>query len=112
FKEYKGAWQRIGITYASKTAYNQAEGDKFQGKLYCAYIDRKQNNKTYYFRNHALVDQSLEALPQSKELITFRAMHSEQIAARREQLAPEHENHTCSMKITAQGEVVCSEEEA
>ncbi|WP_299466410.1 hypothetical protein [uncultured Microscilla sp.] len=112
FKEYKGAWQRIGITYASKTAYNQAEGDKFQGKLYCAYIDRKQNNKTYYFRNHALVDQSLEALPQSKELTIFRAMHSEQIAARREQLAPEHENHTCSMKITAQGEVVCSEEEA
>jgi len=65
-KEFKNAWKHIGITYASKTAYHQIKDDKFQGKLYCAYIDRKQNNKTYYFRNHALVNERLDNLIQGK----------------------------------------------
>ena len=67
-KEFKNAWKHIGITYASKTAYNRVKGDKFQGKLYCAYIDRKQNNKTYYFRNHVLVNERLDALSRGEGL--------------------------------------------
>jgi len=70
-KEFKNAWKHIGITYASKTAYNRIKGDKFQGKLYCAYIDRGQNNKTYYFRNHLLINQRLATLSQMEEL-TYR----------------------------------------
>lgn len=67
-REFDNAWKQIGITYRSKTAYHNAKGDKFRGKLYCAYIDRRQNNKTYYFRNHYLVNQRLDTLAQMKEL--------------------------------------------
>lgn len=110
FKEFKNAWKRIGITYASKTAYNQAKGDKFQGKFYCAYIDRKQNNKTYYFRNHALLNECLEALPQSKELTAFRTMNSDQTVVHRKQTNLEDENSTCSMQTTIEGELACPQD--
>ena len=76
-KEFKNAWKHIGVTYASKTSYHRIRGDKFQGKLYCAYIDRKQNNKTYYFRNHALVNERLDTLIKSKsEVQTPEKLHS------------------------------------
>jgi len=78
-KEFDNAWRHIGTTYASKTAYNRIKVDKFQGKLYCAYIDRRQNNKTYYFRNHQLIHQRLESLPQSEALVAYKMAYSEKI---------------------------------
>lgn len=58
-REFRSAWQKIGVTYNSKSEFQQQQGDKFQGKFYCAYIDRKDHNKTYYFRNHKLLDARL-----------------------------------------------------
>ncbi|EAY26050.1 hypothetical protein [Microscilla marina] len=58
-REFRSAWQKIGVTYNSKSEFQQFKGDTFQGKFYCAYIDRKDHNKTYYFRNHKLLDERL-----------------------------------------------------
>lgn len=53
-KEFRGAWQKIGTTYNSKNEYDLAKENQFRGKLYCSYIDRKSQNKTFYFKNHIL----------------------------------------------------------
>ena len=58
--EFRTAFDRIGIRYKSKSLFDQA-ADKFQGKFYCSYLDRR-DNLTFYFRNHKLVDEALDAL--------------------------------------------------
>ncbi len=58
--EFRTAFDKIGIRYKSKTEFDQAV-DKFQGKFYCSYVDRR-SNLTYYFRNHDLVDAALDEL--------------------------------------------------
>ena len=51
---FNRAFDVIGIRYPSKTAYlNQI--DRFQGKLYASYYNRK-NNRLMYIRNHMLAD--------------------------------------------------------
>lgn len=52
-KVFNKAFECIGVRYKSKSEFDKAE-DKFQGKLYASYYDRKEN-KTYYVRNHFLV---------------------------------------------------------
>lgn len=59
--EFRNAFEKIGIRYSSKGEYDAVTGDKFQGRMYCCYIDKRQN-LTYYYRNHDLVDQNLEML--------------------------------------------------
>ena len=54
-KAFNKAFEQIGVRYSSKTAYLHAE-DKFQGKMYASYYDRK-TNRMYYVRNHALVNE-------------------------------------------------------
>jgi hypothetical protein len=51
------------IVYTHRTAkgFRLAE-DKFKGKFYCRYVDVLDENKTYYFRNHELVNRCLEEL--------------------------------------------------
>ena len=58
--EFRTAFDKIGHRYKSKSEFDKAE-DKFQGKFYCSYVDRR-SNLTYYFRNHDLVDAALDEL--------------------------------------------------
>ena len=58
--EFRTAFDKIGIRYKSKSEFDKAV-DKFQGKFYCSYVDRR-SNLTYYFRNHDLVDAALDEL--------------------------------------------------
>ncbi len=58
--EFRTAFDKIGIRYKSKSEFDQAV-DKFQGRFYCSYVDRR-SNLTYYFRNHDLVDAALDEL--------------------------------------------------
>lgn len=58
--EFRTAFDKIGLRYKSKSEFDKAE-DKFRGKFYCSYVDRR-SNLTYYFRNHDLVDAALDEL--------------------------------------------------
>jgi hypothetical protein len=58
--EFRTAFDKIGHRYKSKSEFDKAE-DKFQGKYYCSYVDRR-SNLTYYLRNHDLVDAALDEL--------------------------------------------------
>ena len=58
--EFRTAFDKIGHRYKSKSEFDKTE-DKFQGKFYCSYVDRR-SNLTYYFRNHDLVDAVLDEL--------------------------------------------------
>lgn len=58
--EFRTAFDKIGIRYHSKTAF-EAATDKFQGKFYCSYTD-KRAQLTWYFRNHEVVDAELNNL--------------------------------------------------
>ena len=58
--EFRTTFDKIGIRYKSKAAFDAAE-DKFYGKYYSSYHDRRRN-LTYYFRNHDLLDAALDAL--------------------------------------------------
>lgn len=62
-KLFAKAFDVIGVRYNSKSAYLKAE-DKFQGKLYASYHDRK-TNRTYFVRNHEFTSQLLEKLKAS-----------------------------------------------
>ena len=58
--EFRTAFDKIGYRYKSKSEFDKAE-DKFQGKFYCSYVDRR-SNLTYYFRNDEAVDAALDEL--------------------------------------------------
>lgn len=58
--EFRTAFDRIGTRWKSKTEFENA-ADKFQGKFYASYQD-KRANLTFYFRNHQVVDAALDAL--------------------------------------------------
>lgn len=59
-KVFAKAFDLIGIRYKSKSAFQKAS-NKFQGKLYASYHDRK-TNQTYFFRNHSFANQFLQNL--------------------------------------------------
>lgn len=56
--EFRAAFDKIGIRYQSKTAYMR-EPDPFSSKFFCSYHD-KIKGLTFYFRNHDLVDSTLD----------------------------------------------------
>lgn len=58
--EFRTAFDQIGFRYKSKGEFVRAE-DKFKGRMYCSYVDRREN-LTYYLRNHEIVDARLDAL--------------------------------------------------
>lgn len=60
-EEFYTAFEKIGIRYKSLTEYENAEGDKFQGKYYLSYYSRREG-LTYYLRNHALVDELINKM--------------------------------------------------
>ncbi|MBY0292249.1 MAG: hypothetical protein K2W92_03060 [Alphaproteobacteria bacterium] len=59
-KIFAKAFDLIGIRYKSKSSFMRAQ-DKFQGKFYASYHDRK-TNQTYFFRNHAFASQFIKGL--------------------------------------------------
>ncbi|KMY85741.1 hypothetical protein BUMB_03036 [Candidatus Paraburkholderia calva] len=67
--EFRTAFDKIGVRYVSKTEYVAAAADPFQGKFYCCYTDRRAG-MTFYFRNHELVDKSLDDLIRSQPSAT------------------------------------------
>ncbi|NEP61044.1 MAG: hypothetical protein F6K31_29360 [Symploca sp. SIO2G7] len=58
--EFRAAFDCIGFRYRTKTEFTQSQ-DKFQGKFYCSYFDKRQG-LTYYFRNHETVETLLDSL--------------------------------------------------
>lgn len=58
--EFRNAFDRIGKRHPSRGVFVNAvkEGNEFEGKYYCSYID-KMTNVTYYFRNHVILDSAL-----------------------------------------------------
>lgn len=73
-KLFAKAFDLIGVRYNSKSAYLGAE-DKFQGKFYASYHDRK-TNRTYFVRNHEVVSQILESLKTSYSSVKQKAKKS------------------------------------
>ena len=59
-KIFAKAFALIGIRYKSKSDYLNTE-DKFQGKLYASYHDRK-TNRTYFIRNHEFASQFIKGI--------------------------------------------------
>ena len=66
--EFRTAFDRIGTRYKSKKDYVRAD-DKFSGKFYCSYLDRR-DNLTYYFRNDTLLDSALDNIIANKQVVT------------------------------------------
>lgn len=58
--EFISAFEQVGIRYRSKSEYEKAP-DKFQGRYYASYLDRK-TNLTHYVRNHTLTNLTLASL--------------------------------------------------
>ena len=58
--EFRTAFDKIGIRYRSKKAFNEAP-DKFQGKMYLSYYE-KTSHLTYYRRNQPLIESNLMTL--------------------------------------------------
>jgi hypothetical protein len=56
--------------YKTKSLYKQAQ-DKFNGKLYASYVDRK-TSQTYYIRNNALAEQFFKFVEEKKESMRKR----------------------------------------
>lgn len=55
--EFRTAFDKIGKRHTSKSLFMVAD-DKFEGKFYCSYHDKKEG-KTFYFRNHEKTDAAL-----------------------------------------------------
>lgn len=58
------SFQKIGVKYNSRIAFEQAE-DKFQGKMYASYYDR-YSNQTFFIRNHDLANDILKGFSTEK----------------------------------------------
>jgi len=58
--EFRSAFDKIGIRYKSKSEFKEST-DKFNGKFYASYVS-KMDHKTYYVRNHNLVDSALDTI--------------------------------------------------
>lgn len=58
--EFRTTFDRFATRYKSKSEFDRAP-DKFQGKFYCSYHD-KRAQLTWYFRNHELLDKALDDL--------------------------------------------------
>ena len=66
-KVFYKCFDKIGVRYKSKSAF-MSENDPFKGKLYASYFDRKQG-KTYYLRNHLMVENFIHITLKSFALV-------------------------------------------
>ena len=58
--EFRSAFDHIATRYRTRAEF-EAAADKFQGKFYCSFLD-KRDGITYYYRNHQAVDAFLDGL--------------------------------------------------
>ncbi|MDA3733607.1 hypothetical protein PBV87_19235 [Niameybacter massiliensis] len=95
-EEFKGAFNRIGKCYKSKSQFvNQKDGNLFEGKLYASYYDR-QKRLTYYFRNNDFVDKILEEWISNKESIPISKKREKAISKKQEiPISSKQENTIC-----------------
>lgn len=91
--EYKGALKKICISYKSLSEWRNAE-DKFQGKLYASYYERL-SHKTFFLRNHALIDKSLDNVCYSTQ-----SRESEKLSFGKQEI---HVSRTMDFPVTEQG---------
>lgn len=63
--EFRTAFDRIGTRHKSKSEFDLA-ANKFAGKFYCSYLDRREN-LTFYFRNDTLLDDALDNIINNKQ---------------------------------------------
>jgi hypothetical protein len=66
-KVFTKAFDLIGVRYKSKSAFQKSK-NKFQGKLYASYHDRK-TNQTYFFRNHDFAKNFIKSLFKRNNLL-------------------------------------------
>ena len=59
--EFRSAFSKIGVRYTSLSDYRRQVGDKFQGKFYLSFLDKK-TNVTEYRRNHDVLDAAIDNL--------------------------------------------------
>lgn len=64
-KIFAKAFDLVGVRYKSKSAFLKAS-DRFKGKLYASYHDRK-TNQTYFVRNHDFASQFIKGLFNKKQ---------------------------------------------
>lgn len=57
---FSKAFDLIGKRHKSRSSFEKSE-DKFQGKMYASYYDR-HTNRTFFIRNHNLVEYFLSSL--------------------------------------------------
>jgi hypothetical protein len=77
-KAFNAAFNLIGVSYESKTAY-MAETDPFKGKLYARYYDRKAN-QMFFVRNHAFAEEFFKSLFKRKAKLTVPKTTEDQAA--------------------------------
>lgn len=58
--EFRTAFDKIGTRHTSKTAFLSAD-DKFKGKFYCSYYDKK-DGVTWYYRDHERTDNAIDEI--------------------------------------------------
>lgn len=63
-KRFARAFEVFGIKYSSRSTFENAK-DKFKGKLYASYYDR-YTNRTFFIRNHDLVNEKLKGYFKAK----------------------------------------------
>lgn len=74
-KIFAKAFNFVGVRYKSKSAFLKAS-DRFKGKLYASYHDRK-TNRTYFIRNHDFATQFLNGLFNRKSSSTHLNQETE-----------------------------------
>jgi len=89
----KSALRPICTRYKSKTKYDEAIGDKFEGKLYCSYY-HKPSHLTFYFRNHEKVNEGLARLSLERTANIFREKHSSKVGKESEYSSGSYENES------------------
>lgn len=72
---FNSTFDAIGVRYKTKTEFMNAK-DKFQGKFYASYHDRKKN-QTFFVRNPELLQQSKETSESYKSSLKHSKSESE-----------------------------------
>lgn len=55
-------FKQIGAWYKSQEEFENADGDKFQGKFYCRVQVKEDNHRTYFYRNDVLIKKCIQEI--------------------------------------------------
>jgi hypothetical protein len=98
--EFRTAFDRIGTRHKSKSEFDLAT-DKFCGKFYCSYLDRREN-LTFYFRNDSLLDEALDNIISDKQCNTVNRESSFTVTKESAFTANEETQSPELMKVNSQ----------